>query len=318
MENRHTVSGTRDEVPAGAVAGRGGDAMHMDDSVTPRPFPVTPVSGWRGLFPWLRAGTTRRFGGAVDSIGMANTPSSTPDPGKGSAGGPLGEPVDIGFPPCTDMLLRTAGRRWHSVVRSRQVHGSLTLAHVDPGSTGSGRGGRPTVHGSLTLAYAGTAPGPNVVGDADGHVTRVPGVLLTVTVADCVPVFIADPVQRAVGLLHAGWRGTAGGVVESGIAALREAFGSRPADMALHLGPAICGECYEVGPEVFQALGEPAPSAPWPIDLRRIIRRRVAVSGVCGDRVAVSSECTLCGDGRYFSHRRGDTGRQRAFIGIAG
>ena len=80
--------------------------------------------------------------------------------------------------------------------------------------------------------------------------TGQPGVLLTVTIADCVPVFIADPVRRAVGLFHAGWRGTAAGVFESGMATLGEAFGSTPGDITVHLGPAICGECYEVGPEV--------------------------------------------------------------------
>lgn len=190
------------------------------------------------------------------------------------------------------MLPLTAGRPWRSVVRSRQVHGSLTLAHMD------------------------VSEGACVVGEADGHATARPGVLLTVTIADCVPVFVADPVRRAVALFHAGWRGTAAGVIESGLATLDEAFGSTPGDITVHLGPAICGGCYEVGPEVFRALGERAPAAPHPIDLRRVIRRRATESGVRAEQVTVSGECTRCGDGRYFSHRRGDEGRQRAFIGI--
>ena len=190
------------------------------------------------------------------------------------------------------MLRLTAGRPWRSVVRSRQVHGTLTLAHAE------------------------MSTGACVVGEADGHVTGRPGVLLTVTIADCVPVFVADPVRRAVGLFHAGWRGVAGGVVEGGIAVLCESSGSNPDDMSVHLGPAICGACYEVGPEVFQALGEGTPGTPGPLDLRRVIQRRVIASGVGPRRVSVSTECTLCTDGRYFSHRRGDAGRQRAFIGI--
>ena len=271
------------------------------------PFPTTPVPGWESRFPWLRAGTTRRFGKAADSIGMADArcaasdletgnfdgASSAPaDPGTRSYDDTCGAPADPGVPLLTEMLLGTAGEHWRSVIRSLQVHGALTRVHSD----------RPA--------------GPNVVGEGDGHVTRLPGVLLTVTIADCVPVFVADPVRRAVGLLHAGWRGMAAGVVESGIAALGEAFRSRPADLAVHLGPAICGECYEVGPEVFQALGQRIPPAPRSIDLRRVIKRRATASGVGPERVTVSRECTLCGDGWYFSHRRGDAGRQRAFIGI--
>ena len=256
------------------------------------PFPITPVPGWESRFPWLRAGTTRRLREPGDSFGMVDARSAAPDLGTGGADGASSAPADPGVPPLNDMLLRTAGEPWHSVIRSLQVHASLTRVHSD----------RPA--------------GSNVVGEGDGHVTRVPGMLLTVTIADCVPVFIADPVRRAVGLLHAGWRGTAAGVVESGIAALGEAFGSKPADLAVHLGPAICGECYEVGPEVFRALGERIPPAPRPIDLRGVIKRRATASGVGPERVTVSRECTLCGDGWYFSHRRGDVGRQRAFIGI--
>lgn len=181
---------------------------------------------------------------------------------------------------------------WRSVVRSRQVHGAVTRVHTE------------------------LSRGECVRGDGDGHVTRTAGLLLAVTLADCVPVFVADPVQRAVALLHAGWRGTAAGVVESGLSVMGRAFGTRPADPYVHLGPAICGMCYEVGPEVFSALGEAPPDAPAPIDLRAVIRRRALVAGVGAGRLTVSDECTLCGDGRYFSHRRGDTGRHIAFIGI--
>lgn len=184
------------------------------------------------------------------------------------------------------------GDGWRSVVRSRQVHGAATKLH------------------------ASAPAGESVVGDGDGHLTRVPGLLLTVTLADCTPVFMADPAHRAVALLHAGWRGTAAGVLEEGVAAMQRAFASEPGDLLVHLGPAICGECYEVGPEVFEALGEAPPSRPAPVDLRGVIRRRALATGIHAGRVSVSGECTLCGDGRYFSHRRGDTGRHRAFIGI--
>ncbi len=181
---------------------------------------------------------------------------------------------------------------WRSVVRSRQVHGRAVRVH-DP-----------------------LPRGVCVTGEGDGHATAAPGVLLTVTLADCVPVFIVDPSRRTVALLHAGWRGTAAGVVEAGLDRLSESFGSDPRELLVHLGPAICGHCYEVGPEVFHALGEGAPGHPAAIDLRSVIRRRTIAAGVPAQDVTVSGECTLCGDGRYYSHRRGDCGRHRGYIGI--
>lgn len=182
---------------------------------------------------------------------------------------------------------------WRSVVRSRQVHGSFTRVHAD------------------------VPAGASVLGDGDGHVTRTAGLLLTATLADCVPVFVADPVHGAVALLHAGWRGTAAGVLERGLDVMVRECGSAPADLFLHLGPAICGRCYEVGPEVFAALGEAPAPGPAPIDLRGVIRRRAIGAGVRNERLSVSRDCTLCGgNGRYFSHRRGDSGRHLGFIGI--
>lgn len=182
--------------------------------------------------------------------------------------------------------------RWHAVVRSRQVHGRSI--HV---------------HGRLPRGVC-------VTGEGDGHATDASGVLLTVTLADCVPVFIVDPGRWTVALLHAGWRGAAAGVVEEGLDTLSNAFGSDPEELLVHLGPAICGSCYEVGPEVFRALDQVAPRSPAAIDLRSVIRRRTIAAGVRDGNVTVSGECTLCGDSRYYSHRRGDRGRHRGYIGI--
>ena len=239
---------------------------------------ATCVPEWDALLPWLRAGTTCRQREAASRLRGTRGPGEALDPRTTGR-------ADGGG--CTPL-----GDDWRSVVRSRQVHGAVTRVHSElPG-------------------------GESVVGEGDGHVTRRPGLLLTVTLADCAPVFIADPAQRAVALLHAGWRGTAAGVLEKGLAAMGRAFGSAPGDLFVHLGPAICGQCYEVGPEVFLALGEPAPSRPAPIDLRGIIRQRAFAAGVGADHLTINTECTLCGDGRYFSHRRGDTGRHLGFIGI--
>jgi YfiH family protein len=177
------------------------------------------------------------------------------------------------------------------------------------------------IHGREVLVQEGIAAVESLsrlmlCPDADGHVTAIGGVLLGVTVADCVPVSLVDPVRRAVGLLHAGWRGVVAGILENGIRRLGREFGSRPEDLWLHLGPAICGDCYEVGGEVHSALGLPEPDGPRPVDLRACLHLRAVAIGVNEARVTESAWCTLCGESPFYSHRRGERGRQVAFLGI--
>src|SRR5207247_11301301 len=88
----------------------------------------------------------------------------------------------------------------------------------------------------------------------DGHATGTPGVLLTVTVADCVPIDLVVPKKRVVALLHAGWRGTAGGMLEHGVALLRREAFVTAQEIVMHCGVGICGACYEVGFEVLERL----------------------------------------------------------------
>lgn len=175
------------------------------------------------------------------------------------------------------------------------------------------------VHAADLWVHDGVgAPGLLVMEGVDGHLTRRPGVLLTVSVADCVPVSLVDPERRAVALLHAGWRGAAAGIVERAIARLAEEFGSAAADLWLHCGPAICGNCYEVGPEVHRALRPAAdpPPAPAPLDLRAAIAERARAEGVPPEQITLSTHCTRCGPGAFFSHRGGSPARQMGFLGI--
>ena len=153
-------------------------------------------------------------------------------------------------------------------------------------------------------------------GGADGHATADSGVLLAVTVADCVPVYLLDADARAVALLHAGWRGAAAGILLRGIALFGQRWGSDPARLLLHLGPAICGACYEVGPEVFRALGMDVPLHAAPVDLRGALAEQARAAGVPPESITVSSLCTLCGDRNLFSHRAGRSERQVAVLGI--
>ncbi len=176
-------------------------------------------------------------------------------------------------------------------------------------------------HGSAVGVRAPAGPGFHLAADSDGHLTREGGVMLGVTTADCVPItLVATPsasTPAAVGVLHAGWRGAAAGVLERGIRRMRDAFGIRPDDLHIHLGPSICGDCYEVGPEVHEALGLARPDAPTPVDLAGALARRAVEAGADPTRVTRSAWCTLC-TGRELlrSHRGGDAGRQIAFVAI--
>lgn len=174
------------------------------------------------------------------------------------------------------------------------------------------------VHGTTVAWHAGGQPGFWIGEGVDGHATRASGVLLTVSVADCVPVSLADERARAVGLLHAGWRGVAGGILAAGVAMLAREAGSAAADLRVHLGPAICGACYEVGPEVHRALGLTPPASPEPVDLREVLAGQAIALGVRADRITRSAYCTLCGDSPFFSHRGGDAGRQFGVLGVRG
>lgn len=150
----------------------------------------------------------------------------------------------------------------------------------------------------------------------DAQATTQSGLLLTVSVADCVPIFLVDPPTGAVALIHGGWRGVAGGVLEAGLAALDRLAGSGSERLWMHAGPAICGKCYEVGPEVHEALGLPRPAANATVDLRAELVRRALRAGLDDARVSVSGHCTRCGPGSFFSHRGGQRGRQMAVLGI--
>lgn len=174
------------------------------------------------------------------------------------------------------------------------------------------------VHGAAVDVHEAADAGLFIGEGRDGHFTARAGVLLTVSVADCVPVFLVDPVRRAVALVHAGWRGVAAGILGAGVAEFART-GSDPADLLVHLGPAICGDCYEVGPEVFAALGLDAPPGPAPLDLRAARAARAVAAGVTAERITASAHCTRCqrtGPRRFHSHRAGDPERQIAFLGV--
>ena len=175
--------------------------------------------------------------------------------------------------------LRPGGSR---LATARQVHGSRVIVH-DQGWEGWLRGD-----------------------EADGHAALERGTAMAVSIADCVPVFIAHP-SGAAGLLHSGWRGTAGRIIENGIAALVSG-GVPAAELLVHLGPAICGRCYEVSPDVYERLTGNRPPAARTVDLRAVIADHARAAGV--RHITISGSCTRCNNDRFYSHRAGDAGRQ--------
>jgi len=172
------------------------------------------------------------------------------------------------------------------------------------------------VHGTRVAVLDGPADGPLAATDA--VVTRTPGLVLCVLVADCVPVLLADPAAGVVAAVHAGREGVRAGVVPATLAAMAR-LGSRPADVTALLGPAVCGACYEV-PRAMQAeVARVAPAAAGRtrrgtagLDLRAGLDGLLRAAGL--GQVVHDPRCTV-EDRRLFSHRRdGVTGRQAGVV----
>jgi YfiH family protein len=172
------------------------------------------------------------------------------------------------------------------------------------------------IHGADVLWHDAAAPGAIVAFDFDGHATSTPGILLAVSVADCVPVLIIDSTRRVIAALHAGWRGAAAGMLESGLSILSDRAGVAARDVLVHFGPAICGACYEVGPEVPLALGLGAYDGKVQLDVRGVLAQRAIAAGVAYENITCSAWCTRCGDSPFFSHRAGQAERQMSVIGL--
>ena len=170
------------------------------------------------------------------------------------------------------------------------------------------------VHGSTVL----TASTAGEVGEADALVSTTAGLALVVQVADCVPVLLADETSGVIGAVHAGWRGAAADVVAMAVDRMKQ-LGAQPGAMQAYIGPAICGSCYEVGPEVVEQVGKVMPTAPgrtsWgtpSVDLRSGMRERLERLGIHSELL---DECTYEHPETYFSSRRdGVTGRQAGVI----
>lgn len=164
--------------------------------------------------------------------------------------------------------------------------------------------------------------------DIDGLVTDVPGLVLAAFYADCVPLYLVDPVRRCIGLSHAGWRGTVGKIGKKTVELMREQYGSSPEDLVAAIGPSICQSCYEVSRDVIEKFQEAFDERFWPelfyekgggkyqLNLWRANELGFLEAGVRAERIAAAGVCTCCNPELLFSHRasRGRRGNLGAFL----
>ena len=171
------------------------------------------------------------------------------------------------------------------------------------------------VHGSAVRWHETVPEGWLIFDGVDGHATTERGVLLTITVADCVPVYLAVPQKGAIALLHAGWRGAAAGVLARGVELLKWRGFAKSSDIVMHCGVGICGACYEVGPEVAARFGVPAGPGPVKLDIRAALVQQARDLGI--QDVTVSPWCSAEDRDRFYSHRAsgGRDGRMVAYLG---
>jgi YfiH family protein len=255
-------------------------------------------------FDWLRHGFSTRNGGTSTVYGDST--------------------FNLGWTPEDDPAAVARNRRLMvsavgggSLVTVRQVHGTVTRAVRE--ADGAFEGKLQTPEGKAVM-------------QGDGLMTNVPGVLLGIQTADCVPVLVVDVRQRAVAAFHAGWRGTVARMVEHGIATMRSEYGSSPEDLVAAVGPSIGACCYSVGEEVRHAFetefahgGELLGMVNGEIrlDLWEANRRQLLEAGVGSEKITVMRHCSGCaldggGQRQYFSHRvdKGVTGRMLSVVGV--
>ena len=300
---------------------------------------VVRAAGW-AKYGWLRHGFSSRVGG-VSSIYEG-----------GDGGRSLRGSLNLGWTK-EDEAANVAEnrRRFVREVAGGSVAKLITLRQIHSGLI------RVIEAGDGALAGRLETPQGRAVLRGDAMMTDVPGVLLGVQVADCVPVLVADVRRKAVAAFHAGWRGTLKRIVERGIGTMRLRYGSRPEDLIAVVGPAIGPCCYSVGEEVrfefesqfayaselfsevydsdpvrdkypllFLTARAPGHSNIGPqihLDLWEANRRQLLDAGLKAKRIAVVGECSACarmgGQLKYFSHRgeSGFAGRMMGVVGVA-
>jgi YfiH family protein len=202
------------------------------------------------------------------------------------------------------LLARAFGITQEALVTVKQVHGSDILVIDEPNEDYS--------------HFLGL--------EGDAIITNQPGVMIGVCVADCVPILLLDGEKRIIAAVHAGWQGTAAGLVSKTVAGMRSEFGSEPARLQAAIGPCIQKCCYEVDAPVRQAFQQggiawdscteqKGPGA-WLLDMAAANRELLLLAGLPASAIQTSDKCVCCHSEQFFSYRRdqGESGRQMGFI----
>jgi YfiH family protein len=208
------------------------------------------------------------------------------------------------------LIFGTLGLEFESFTAAQQVHGDNVFRVTEKER---GRGAN---------SYDDAIPA------TDALITNVPGIPIGVFTADCVPIFLYDPEQMAVGIVHAGWRSTVKSIAFKAVGKMREEFGSKPADMWAELGPSIGPCCYEVDRDVFDEFSDGFRDASslfaqtkrnkWHLNLWLANRNQLEESGLRNERINENRICSACNVHEYFSARRSaeGTGRTLSLIAI--
>ncbi len=299
-----------------------------EELIPPAPLPVTaangvgwlPVPGWQQ--PWLWIGFSTRRGGVSRAYCIEDADGE----------------LNLGF---------TGGDAREAVLRNRAL-----LAEAVTGDADTPMVTVRQFHSNLTVRASGADAARERPRKADGMITDERGLLLAVQIADCIPVLVADRRKRVVGAFHAGWRGTAKRIVETGVGRMRLEFGCRPEDLIAAIGPGVGQCCYAVGEEVdseftsqfvyaaelfrevfesdsiktkypmlFLTQRAPGHSPIGPqihLDLVEANRRQLLAAGLRRGAIEVMGGCTSCHRELFFSHRgsHGHAGRMMAVVGV--
>lgn len=168
--------------------------------------------------------------------------------------------------------------------------------------------------------------------DIDGFITNEQGICLVTSYADCVPLFFVDPVHKAIGLGHSGWRGTVGKIGRETLCKMTEEYGTNPEEVVAAIGPSICQDCYEVSEDVIERFQETfdrtywedlfyqKPNKKYQLNLWKANEIILLEAGVLRENLVVTNVCTNCNPNVLFSHRasKGQRGGMAAFLAIRG
>ena len=166
--------------------------------------------------------------------------------------------------------------------------------------------------------------------ETDGMVTNVPGICLVTFYADCVPLYLVDPVRKVIGLSHSGWRGTVNRMGRVTLEKMHEVYGTDPGDVVAAIGPSICQDCYEVSEDVIEQFRAAFPQDKWDalfygkpdgkyqLDLWEANHQIMLGAGLKEEHISMPNLCTCCNPEFLFSHRasHGRRGNLGAFLGI--